>query len=93
MLNNIVFGTLLIFAGVNVPVAALPAWMQAVAGWLPLTHGIAAARLVAGGATVADISDLLVQEAALGLLYVILGLAVLRLFERESRRVASLERY
>ena len=54
VLSNMVFGILLIFAGVNVPLAALPAWMAAVAHWLPLTHGIAAARQVAAGRPLAN---------------------------------------
>ena len=31
----------LLFCGVNVPLDALPGWMQAIASVLPLTHGIA----------------------------------------------------
>jgi len=37
VLANIVFGILLIFCGTNVPLSALPGWMAAVAGWLPMT--------------------------------------------------------
>src|SRR5262245_56329954 len=69
VLSNIVFGALLIFAGVNVPVDSLPSWMASVARWLPLTHGIDAARQLAGGATLSDIAPDLVAEGGLGVLY------------------------
>ncbi|HZN73181.1 MAG TPA: ABC transporter permease [Micromonosporaceae bacterium] len=93
VLTNIAFGVLLIFAGVNVPLAAMPGWMVAVAEWLPLTHGIAAARQVAAGAGWADVRSDLVAEAGLGLLYVAIGLAMLAFFERESRRRSTLDTY
>jgi len=78
---------------VNVPLAAMPGWMVAVAEWLPLTHGIAAARQVAAGAGWADVRSDLVAEAGLGLLYVAIGLAMLAFFERESRRRSTLDTY
>ncbi|MGN6245076.1 MAG: ABC transporter permease [Motilibacteraceae bacterium] len=90
-LANIVFGVLLVFCGVNVPVSALPGWMAAVARWLPLTHGIAAARAVADGAPLSAVGGLLEREALLGVGYVVAGLALLAWFERESRRLATLE--
>lgn len=91
VLSNVLFGVLLIFAGVNVPLDALPGWMAAVAHWLPLTHGIDAARRVAAGATLGDVRGDLLAEAGLGLLYAAAGLAMLALFERESRRRATLD--
>ena len=93
VLTNVVFGILLIFAGVNVPLDSLPSWMASVAPWLPLTHGIDASRQLAAGATLADIGADLVAEAGLGVLYIAVGLALLALFERESRRRATLEAY
>ncbi|MGN6332824.1 MAG: ABC transporter permease [Motilibacteraceae bacterium] len=90
-LANIVFGVLLVFCGVNVPVSALPGWMAAVAPWLPLTHGIEAARAVAAGAHLASVGGLLGREALLGVGYIVLGLTLLAWFERESRRLATLE--
>jgi ABC-2 type transport system permease protein len=91
VLSNVLFGVLLIFAGVNVPLDALPQWMAAVAHWLPLTHGIDAARRVAAGASLGDVRGDLFAEAGLGLLYVAIGLAMLAWFERESRRRATLD--
>jgi ABC-2 type transport system permease protein len=90
VLANIVFGVLLIFCGTNVALSELPDWMAAVGRWLPLTHGIAAAREVAAGESLSAVSGLVGREASVGLLYVVIGMALLRFFERESRRRATL---
>jgi len=91
VLANVVFGILMIFAGVNVPLDTLPSWMGSIAAWLPLTHGIAAAREVAAGASLSSIRTGLFVEAGLGALYIGIGLAMLAWFEREARRRATLE--
>jgi ABC-2 type transport system permease protein len=89
--NNILFGLLLIFTGANVPIEQLPGWMQAISERVPLTHGIQAAREVADGATLGDVSGLLAAEAAVGLTYTVLGYGLLRLMEHESRKRASIQ--
>ena len=91
-LGNIVFLLLLVFCGTNVAPDDLPSWMAAVGEWLPLTHGIEAARELAGGATLGSVSDLLLRELAIGLAYGALGLAALGWMEHDSRRRATLER-
>jgi ABC-2 type transport system permease protein len=93
VMSNVVFGILLIFAGVNVPLAVLPGWMAAVSNWLPLTHGIEAAREVAAGSSLGNIGGLLAAEAGIGLLYATLGLGLLHILERESRRLSTLDTY
>src|SRR5439155_26147140 len=42
--SNPAYFLMLLFCGVNVPLSALPHWMQIVGSGMPLTHGIAAAR-------------------------------------------------
>lgn len=93
VLSNIVFGVLLVFCGVNLPLADLPGWMAALSPWLPVTHGIAAARELADGATMAAVGGDVLREAGVGLLYVVVGLVALRYFEWESRRRATLEMF
>lgn len=92
VLSNIVLGVLLVFCGVNVALAALPGWMAAAAEWLPLTHAIIASRDLMAGASWGSVLDDVAAEAALGTLYFAIGLLMLRWFEVESRRTASLER-
>ncbi|HET7857317.1 MAG TPA: ABC transporter permease [Gaiellaceae bacterium] len=91
VLNNIIFGLLLIFTGANVAIDELPGWMQAISERVPLTHGIQAARQVADGASLGDVGGLLAAEAVIGVAYTIAGYALLLFMERESRKRASLQ--
>ena len=42
----IVRGIFLVFCGTTYPLAVLPAWMQTIAAWLPLTYTIHAFRVL-----------------------------------------------
>jgi ABC-2 type transport system permease protein len=90
-LANLIALLLLLFCGANVPLDAMPAWMQTVAGWLPLTHGIDAARQIAAGAALSEVSDLVLTEAAIGAAYALVAYVLFRFFEVEGRRRATLE--
>ena len=92
VLSNVIFGFLLIFTGANVPLDALPSWMSTAAQGLPFTHAIEAARQLAAGASLGDVADLLSAELLIGVIYGVVGYALLRWFETLSRRHASLER-
>ncbi len=91
-LNNIVFGILLVFCGVNVSLDDLPGWMSTLAQGMPLTHAIEAARGLADGASVSAVGGLLGAEALVGGAYAALGYGLLRTLETLSRRNATLER-
>jgi ABC-2 type transport system permease protein len=90
VLSNLLVGILLIFCGANVPVGSLPGWMESVSSWLPLTHAIEAARDVARGGSITDVQGLLGRELLVGVVYAIGGLAIIRFFETQSRRYATL---
>jgi ABC-2 type transport system permease protein len=90
-LANLVALLLLLFCGVNVPLDTLPGWMETVAKGLPLTHGIQAAREIAAGSSLSDVSGLVVTEAAIGVAYAVAGYGLLRFFEADGRRRATLE--
>jgi ABC-2 type transport system permease protein len=92
VLSNIIFGLLLIFCGANVPLDELPGWMSTIAQGLPFTHGIEAARRLADGETLGDVSGLVAAEALIGVVYVVAGYSMLRGLEVLSRRKATLER-
>lgn len=89
--NNFVYFLLLIFSGANVPLNQLPAWMRAISNALPLTRGIAAGRLLVGGASLSDVVPLLWTELGVGLIYGLLGYLLFALFEIEAKRRGTLE--
>jgi ABC-2 type transport system permease protein len=92
IVSNVLYGVLLLASGANIPRDLLPGWLHELGSWLPLTHGIEAARRLAGGAGVGEVGGLLVTEVLLGLAYGVLGVVMLRVFEVRSRDAASLER-
>jgi ABC-2 type transport system permease protein len=88
---NLAYFLMLLFCGVNVPLSELPEWMQKIGSALPLTHGIDAARQVAGGATFSDVQGLVATELAIGAAYGAAAYLLFRYFESAGRRRASLE--
>jgi ABC-2 type transport system permease protein len=90
---NLAYFLMLLFCGVNIPLDVLPGWMSLVGRCLPLTHGIAAAREVAGGASLAHVAGLVGTEAGIAVAYATVGFVLFRFFERESRRAAVLDAY
>jgi ABC-2 type transport system permease protein len=91
-ISNLIYWSMLLVCGVNVPLSALPGWLQAIGRALPLTHGIAAARKIAAGGALSDVGALLGAELKIGALYGLAAYGLFRLFEVEARRRASLER-
>jgi ABC-2 type transport system permease protein len=91
-LNNIAFGILLVFCGVNVALPDLPSWMATLAKGMPLTHGIQAGRKLADSASLSHVSGLVLTEAAIGAIYAAIGYGVIRVLEQQSRVHATLER-
>jgi len=90
---NLVYFLMLLVCGVNVANEDLPGWLGAIGRGLPLTHGIDAARDVARGSTLEEVSGLLGTEALIGLAYATVAFGLFRLFEHEGRRRGSLETY
>jgi ABC-2 type transport system permease protein len=89
--SSLVGFTLLAIAGVNVPLAVLPGWLQTVALSLPLTHGLLALRGLLGGAPRADVLAQIGIEAALGLVYGAAAYLSLRVFIDSARRAGTLD--
>jgi ABC-2 type transport system permease protein len=92
VLSNAIFGFLLIFTGANVPLDSLPGWMSTAAQGMPFTHAIEAARKLAAGRSLGDVGGLVGAEVLVGAVYGVLGYALLRWFEAQGRRHATLER-
>jgi ABC-2 type transport system permease protein len=90
-INNAVYFALLIFSGANVAVETLPAWMRAISEALPLTRGIASARALIAGSSLAEVAPLLAGEFLIGAVYVLLGYTLFRWFEYQAKRRGTLE--
>jgi ABC-2 type transport system permease protein len=67
--------------------------VQSFASIVPLTHGIEAARQVAGGAGLGDVAGLLGKEVGIGAVYMAVGLLLVAVFEREGRRTGAFDRF
>jgi ABC-2 type transport system permease protein len=89
--SNLAYFLMLLLCGVNIPLDELPGWMEAIGRCAPLTHGIMAAREIAAGASLGDVSRLVWTEAGVGAAYAAAAYGLFRLLERESRRRAVLD--
>jgi ABC-2 type transport system permease protein len=92
LVANPAYFLMLLFCGVNVPLHVLPGWMSSISRALPLTHGIDAGRRIATGASLSSVRGLIGTEALIGLCYAVVAYMLLRFFEEESRRRATLDR-
>jgi ABC-2 type transport system permease protein len=90
---DVIAGSMLLLSGANVPLERLPGWIQALSKVLPLTHGIEAGRRLAAGDRLGQVAHLLGTEAGIGLVYLCVGMVLLRAFEFEGRRSATLEAF
>jgi ABC-2 type transport system permease protein len=86
-------GAMLIVSGANVPFSRLPHALRTISSGVPLTHGIAAARQLAAGASLGHVAPLLGKEMLIGAIYLVAGLIMLSVFEREGRRTGALDRF
>ena len=93
LVNNTVYFLLLIFSGANLPIDSLPAWMQMVSRFLPLTRGVASARAVIDGGKLSQVINLLKEEALIGVGFILVGYLMFRTFELEAKKRGTLEVY
>ena len=93
MSANIAYYLMWLLCGVNVPLDALPGWLAQIGRLMPLTHGIAAAREIGAGASLTSVGGLVWTEVGVGAAYATIAFTLVRWFELEGRRRASLETY
>jgi ABC-type multidrug transport system permease subunit len=91
VISNVTTALMVLLTGVNVSADQLPPILRAIGSALPVTHAAAAARDAAAGAGLARIAPDLLTEAGIGIAYAVLAAVLLRIFEAESRRRASLD--
>jgi ABC-2 type transport system permease protein len=88
---NLIMMGILLFCGVNIPLAELPTWMQVISHMLPFTHGLDAIRQAADGAALGQVGGLIALEFAIGVIYAILAFGLFSLLERSARSNATLD--
>jgi ABC-2 type transport system permease protein len=88
---NLVTMSILLFCGVNIPLAELPGWMQVVGNLLPFTHGLEAVRLATDGAGLNEVGGLIGIELGVGIAYAVLAFALFTYLERSARANATLD--
>lgn len=91
MLLNVSEYLMLILTGASFPLQRLPEALQHVSNFMPLTRGIAAARLLATSADVDTVNKLLIQEFGVGSVCLLLSYFTFRYFELLSRQKATLD--
>jgi ABC-type multidrug transport system permease subunit len=87
VISNVAVSLMLLLTGVNVPASALPPWLAAIGQVLPITHAAAAARATSLPAALPAVG----LELLVGLGWALVAAALLKIFEAESRRHASLD--
>lgn len=92
IVSNIAYLIMMAICGVMVPVSYWPAWVQAVAQALPLTHGLRAVRRIAAdGLVVGPIVLDCVMALGLAALWLALAAVALRWLAEQGRRDGSIE--
>ena len=91
LVANLVHGSLMVTTGVNVPRGFFPGWVQAVSGFLPLTHGLSAIRRVVADDPAAAVWRDAGLEAAVGLLWLAIAVGSFTWFLEGGRRSGAIE--
>jgi ABC-2 type transport system permease protein len=88
---NLIMMAILLFCGVNIPLAELPAWMQVVGNLLPFTHGLQAVREAADGAGFGQVGGLIGVEVLIGIAYAVVAFGLFSYLEMSARANATLD--
>lgn len=84
----------IIASGVIFPVALLPGWVQSLAQWIPLTHGLEAMRLaLLQGASLSEQSGLVSMLVLFAVGLLMLGMLAFNMAVHIAKRAGSLAQY
>jgi ABC-2 type transport system permease protein len=90
-ITSVAYLALMVFTGANFPVRVLPEFLQWISMSLPLTRGIAAARIAIAGGNWQSIQHLLVGEILIGIAYILMGYLIFTWFEKISLTDGQIE--
>lgn len=88
---GLILGIFIALTGVIVPLSVFPSVIQEICRLLPMTNGLAAARLAFTGGAFADVWSLIIRETLTGLTYLFLGYLWFILFERVVKHNGALD--
>ena len=91
MTMNLSYLTLLAFAGVNIPLTALPPAVEILVQGLPLTHGLLAVRAIINQSSVSVIINQVFLEALVGVCWFVLATYGFSRAVRSGRRHGTLD--
>lgn len=91
LVNNSVYFLLLLFSGANLTISTLPKWMQTISQVIPLTRGIASTRIIVDGGSFTDVFPLLSIETLIGVVLMLSGYFMFRLFETQAKKLGTLD--
>lgn len=91
LLLNCMSYVLIILTGANFPITMLPGIVQIISKCIPLTRSIEAANLLFVSNSGAKIIGLIVQEAGMGVVYILISVYLLKIIEKVAIKKASLE--
>lgn len=91
LISNSMVALMILLSGTAVPRESLPSALQVIGNFLPLTHAAAAAREQVLGASLGTVLPGLATELAIAAGYAVIAAVLLKVFELESRRTASLD--
>jgi ABC-2 type transport system permease protein len=90
----LVRGLVMIFCGITFPVAILPAWMQAVARWMPQTYVIHGLRMaLLSPVSLSDLAPDLLMLLLFGVVWLSIGYLLFNQMERLARRSGAIGQY
>lgn len=91
MIGNVAGLLLMVVCGVQVPTSFWPPALEYAAQVLPLTHGLAATRVLLDGGALSSVFGLALAEAAVGLAWFVFAGLVFRHLAESGRRDGSIE--
>lgn len=92
LVSNIAYFVMLLLCGVEVPLGQLPGALQLLAHLFPLTHGIAAARLLASGHNLGSVWPDIGAELLVGVAWASAAFLLFTYFEHQGRRSGAFDR-
>lgn len=95
VVSGVVYMTMMLISGVMVPVTFWPGWVQAAAQAVPLTHGLAAIRLLAdpptGGVPTGEVAILLLRGVGIAVGWLLVAALLLERVAAAGRRAGTIE--